>query len=629
MPNIGFMIQASRRVVGSAAQRRELRAYLRFLRSKRWSVTSREAYRLINARSANGDLPPRFSLAPPTAGDHDSCPINLPVPRNKSGEQAASSQAVSIDLAGRTVSGHTAPWKHQFDDPESAFAAHRFGWILPLLARASTADLVLHLGRLAADWVHEHKFLPGADGWDSYSVSERIVNWVFLASKFENLHSADGNLYATLSSNIDQHAEVLRHRLEFRGASTNNHLLNNGRALYFAGVFLGKEALQDLGRQILRYGLAEMFTPSGFLREGSSHYHILLCRTYLETWYYAHRSGDARFSEQLKDQVEDQLQCAAFLQQNSSLPLIGDVSPDSPPEFHRGLTVVGQTLLGSELPAMRLPDAGWHSLFGVDHSPEAVSSSPVSRRVTIFADAGYYGVDWWPVKLVIYVNPLGYVPGWSHGHADLGGFVLEWEGRALFVDCGRSTYQANALGRYGRSVRSHNAISIDRYEPCVVHAHNGFVPPMLPEYCGRPPAVQIEEERDLVRITVTYFGFERLQADLRVTRIFEISCGRIELKDLIEGRRRHRVETFFHLHPSVAVSETDQNRVQLHMGETRPNLTAKGDETVKPEVIRGRAGAEPAGWFSPRFGVCVPTTTLAYRYHRLLPLRNSYIIEAA
>jgi heparinase II/III-like protein len=627
MPGISSLINAGGRVFGSRSHRRELRAYLRFVAARRrWQIAAREVFRTITARQA-GELPPGLSLPGPTQNVEPTTPFDFPLGSAPDLEPGHNEQ-LEIDLAGTTLADLSSLWSHTFKDPEKMFAAHRFGWCLKPLAGGLSAPSLLTLGHLAVEWIRVHPFGPESAGWDSYSISERIVNWIYLAARLNELHTPESAaIHRALAQSIDIHAGVLMERLELRGTSTNNHLLNNARALYLAGVFLGRGSLQELGREILRYGLREMFTPSGFLREGSSHYHILVCRSYLEVFWYALKRGDLSFVDQLRDGVAAQVKCAAFLLGHSSLPLIGDVSPDFPPDFHKGVPAVGNAMLGGKDPIRTPDDSGWHSLFGIRPDKSSPSHPRKTRDVQIFDDAGYYSVDWGPVKMTLYVNPLGYVPAWSHGHADLGGFVLEWDGHPLLVDCGRSTYEANAFGRYGRSVRSHNAIAIDRHEPCVVHAHNGFVPPMSVDYCGRPPVVSVVDRGDMIRLSVHYFGFERLQDGLTISRVFEVTRDRVKINDQIDGNGQHLVETFFHFHPAIELAARDDNCLQLTVGDTRLALSSAGNHSPGLDIFRGREGAEPAGWFSPRYGVLLPSVTLRYSQRTALPARNSYTIE--
>jgi len=629
MRNPRSLINAGWRVASSPVQRREFCTYLRYVTARnRWLAASKAAAEVISGGVGAGPLLANISSASGAPVESSGTCRDFPVQVARTPEQIELSSPLVIRLASVELDRLTPPWEQTFEDPEDTFAAHRFGWMLPLLASRFSSELVSSLSELAIRWANAHPFATGAEGWDSYSISERIVNWIYLLSLLDKCSIPNSSaIQKFLCRSLEAQASLLSERLELRGAATNNHLLNNGRALYFAGAFTGKEQFQSQGREILRYGLRQMFTSSGFLREGSSHYHILLCRTYLEVFRYAHEIGDLGFADELKPSVRDQVNCAAFLLSHSTLPLIGDVSPDFRPDFHSGVVAVGAMMMKETISNDAPAGAGWHSLFGVKSVYGPIVSLRKPKSVVTFPDAGYYCVEWPPIKLTIYLNTLGYVPAWSHGHADLGGFIFEWNGQPVLVDCGRSTYQANKFGRYGRSVRSHNAISIDRHEPCIVHAHNGFIPPMLSDYHGPAPVAELEQHDDLIRLRIRYFGFRRLQPQMIVSRSFEVSRERFQIVDDIDGIGRHTVDTFFHLHPTVQITAQDNDGATLQAGETKLSLSGAGGTPWRLETFEGQNDDEPIGWFSPRYGVLRPTVTLRWLQNSALPVRNKYTVS--
>jgi hypothetical protein len=509
-------------------------------------------------------------------------------------------------------------------DPEHALAEHRFGWVPRLLAAGPSDAQLREAVDQAASWVRNHPPGEGTPGWDAYSVAERIAQWVLLASAVKRWGAA-ATPGAWLARSLAEHAGFLRAHLELRGAATNNHLINDGRALYLAGAFLGERAYESIGRELLGYGLRTMLTPSGFLREGSAHYHLLVSRTYLEVLALADACGDRSFQEEILERVVDMASRAAFLLGNGTLPLIGDVSPDAPPQFFEGVPLVGAIMAGARSPAPPPHAAGWHRLF-VSPAAESDTAGKISGAES-FPDAGYHRLRATQPALTLYANPLGYVPAWSHGHADLGGFVLDWGGRPLLVDCGRATYGPTSLGRYGRSVRSHNAISLDGFEPIVVHAHNGFVTPMLPEYLGTPPRVAISEGDGRAELTLVHDGYARLQPGLVVIRSFAVTGHSVRIIDRVEGAGEHEIETFFHLHPSVSPTVVDQATVELRTEKIRLILRGSDVSASALDVARGRRGERLAGWFSPMYGAAVPTATIRFTRRTMLPAQHEYLIE--
>lgn len=522
----------------------------------------------------------------------------------------------------------TLPWEGCYDDPEKLFQAHRFGWALLLLASGVSNTGLLRLLEIADTWRSSHPCGEGKSGWDSYSVAERLVNWLFLISAAKRRSLPEGELFGQLEASVGEHTEFLLDHLEIRGASTNNHLVNDARALYLAGVCLSDIRLQEAGREILNFGARNIFTSSGFLREGSSHYHLLLTRAFLEVLWAGRTVGDEELWKHLREPAAAMARAAGFLQRRDELSLVGDVSPDFTPEFHKGVAAVGARLLGQgSLPLPR--ERGWHSLITEDVVAPLTTGSPEDLlRKESYPDAGFHRFmcgDW---TLFLYLNPLGYVPTWSHGHVDILGFVLHCRDMSFIVDSGRSTYLDNPLGRYGRSGRSHSAVSVDGLEACLVHGHNGYVPAMLPDYYEWAPDFSVEEVAEGFRVHVLCRGFERIRSGLTVSRVFELTESQFSVTDKISGTGRHLVETFFQFHPNVKIERVGENVVRCDLPDgSALALRVEGEGGSSVELVRGAGAPDPAGWFCPRYGESLPAGTAMWRGRRNLPLRRRYVIQ--
>ncbi len=499
------LLQIFRSIFGSPFHRRELRCYLRFvLKGNNLGDAILEFRNGLISGGAAGVPPagfPRDSLERTCSGSRAAAPTfrSLEVPPSPA---ACPEDAL---LPG------TPPWEGRYDDPEELFRVHRFGWALTLLASGVSDAGLVRLLEMADTWRSSHPCEEGKPGWDSYSVAERLVHWLFLISAAKRRGLPEGELFGRLEASLRENAKFLLGHLEFRGGSTNNHLVNDARALYLAGVCLSDIRLRETGRKILEFGARNIFTSSGFLREGSTHYHLLLTRAFLEVMWAGQAAGDDELWKRLRDPAAAMVRAAAFLQRRDDLALVGDVSPDFPPEFHRGVAAVGARLLGQGSPPLPR-ERGWHSLLteAAGAPLTAGATQNVSRKES-YPDAGFHRFvceDW---ALFLYLNPLGYVPSWSHGHADILGFVLHFRDMPLIVDSGRSTYLDNPLGRYGRSGRSHSAVLVDGLEACLAHGHNGYVPAMLPDFYERAPGLSVVEVAEGFRVLVICRGFERIR----------------------------------------------------------------------------------------------------------------------
>jgi hypothetical protein len=171
-----------------------------------------------------------------------------------------------------------------FDDIETLLALHRFAWVPLVEGSGVTTSWVQAL------WdVWRKAFGEPDDGWawHPYTAAERAINILDLAEA-KGLPEPVGETMALLAA----HAGVIFKNLEYFGDhDTSNHLANNGRGLYRLGLALDIDWAADAGAKILDQEAKRILMPSGVLREGSSHYHLLIARNYADAWLAARRHG--------------------------------------------------------------------------------------------------------------------------------------------------------------------------------------------------------------------------------------------------------------------------------------------------------------------------------------------------
>lgn len=525
---------------------------------------------------------------------------------------------LSVVLAGKkhTIAASNG-WKlPDGADAEEDFALHRFGWLLA--AHAEGAVSPDQIDSWILDWIRAN---PSGNkiGWDSYSISERISNWVVMLSRLSG--GAHKSSEPVRQSLLEQMA-VLAENLEIRGTATNNHIINNGRALYLGGLFLGHAGFAGCGRELLAYGLERMFTRSGFLREGSSHYHILLARSYLEVCFYAEQKNDGFFSL-IRERVERIWRCACFFLNEFPIPLFGDVSPDFPTDFHRGVPLVGAQLFNRQASCPEPDKPGWHSLL-IDvpgNSHDKYEKHPLQ----IFDDAGYCRFANGRFSVYMHAPPLGYVPAWSHGHADTGGLIVYYEGQPLLIDTGRESYRNDTMSRYGRSVCSHNSVEIDGREPCLVHGLNAFPEIMPLSYISMPPVIHARESGDTCEIIVETYGFSRWRKGLVFRRKIFVCQEFVEIEDEFSGSGSIQARTFFHFAPALRLSvEGKDNRVGIISSAGWEMNFQQGGRGQKMEYFFGGSDDVPLGWASLEYGRTEPVHTLVYSLRMPLPAINKY-----
>jgi hypothetical protein len=350
-------------------------------------------------------------------------------------------------------------------DPEVALSRDRLGWMLQMALDDRTGAWQAVEAWLAARWE------SGLACRDAYSVSERLSNLILMW----NLQAPPEPVAGRMLRLMAQDADHLLAHIEYHGESkTNNHVLNNARALILFGGFTGSARFYESGCSLFASEFPKHVLADGLLREGSSHYQWVVSRWVLEIGCTFHARDHARFL-QLQPMLEKMLDVCDAMKLGppgaNFLPLIGDISPDFPPSLYAGLTGFGFALTGSgdeDLSAAPACGGLWSSLFvrrSIRNAETLWMSSDRSwARVTTGA---------WSMLAHADMHPHDNRP--THGHHDLFSFELAFDGMPLVVDPGRRNYlAARDSEEAGVLEEWHNTLLVDQCRTGLVP--RGYMP---------------------------------------------------------------------------------------------------------------------------------------------------------
>jgi len=435
---------------------------------------------------------------------------------------------------------------HYFDDLNAFGAAERNDWHKALIARWLTGN-------------------PPAEGngWESYPLSLRIVNW-FKWALAGNILSEDAlHSLAIQTRFLASHIE--RHLL-------GNHLFANAKALVFAGcLFEGEEAGKwlRLGMNIIAYELPEQILDDGGHFERSTMYHALA--------------------------FEDMLDLINLTKAYSAVfaPWLDTITSWS-------LTVTG---MGKWLAAMCHPDEEISffndSAIGIAPSPAElfsyaarlnleVARSP-EKELIWMKQSGYVSVKDNGAVLIVDVAPVGpdYLP--AHAHADTLSFEFSLAGDRLFVNTGTSLYGIGREREWQRSTAAHNTVEIDTEDSSEVWA--GFRVARR----AYPFDIKVAETDDAITITASHNGYLRLPVKSIHRRKWLFSSHSLIVKDEIVGDEFRGAVARFYLHPLVQV-------VSNNIKDGRVVLQLPCGQKVDLEIEGGRLDLNVTTWH-PSFGV--------------------------
>ncbi|MBT3305387.1 MAG: hypothetical protein HN377_02790 [Alphaproteobacteria bacterium] len=409
-------------------------------------------------------------------------------------------------------------FQRSYEDTETLLALHRFAWI-PLCGTKEAPNWAQALWNV---WRRDFGEPDDGWAWHPYTAAERAINMLDLAEAYGLPEPVDDTLEV-----LARHAEAIFRRLEYFGDhDTSNHLSNNGRGLYRLGLALNMDWATEAGASILEHESKRILWNSGVLREGSSHYHLLVARNYCDAWLAARRHG--RTEEPVfKDIATRTLAIVPWLILPGGIPLVGDISPDCPPEHLLGLTGTG---------------TGWIAGLTEDDRRAVLALIDGVRPVDAetLATDGWHRLSSGPWTGLWHCAPKGWAEAPGHGHQDTGGFELHFNDIPLLVDPGRGAYgEDNEAARF-RSADTHNTITVSGHDP---------YPTNKPYYddafrtaiAGAPPEVTCGGDE----VRLSHYGFQRLAGVGTLLRQWRFTEKSMVLHDNLQGRGGQRVTRRF------------------------------------------------------------------------------------
>jgi len=341
--------------------------------------------------------------------------------------------ALTIRLPGARVPYEPAPdWAASGLSRHAGLELHAFRYLEDIASRAEPGrrSEAWALGRrLVLGWL-EACARPVGWGWDPYSVSLRVVNWLKFAAAFEPELGAEPAVAARIARSLRAQGRHLARNVEWHLRC--NHLLENGRALLFLGSAFGDDRArrwERAGRRIVDGGVREQFFRDGCHVERSPMYHMLVLELLADCIELVRSRGEEPPAAWLEALSRACSFARAVLHPDGGIPLLNDsaLGVSRAPEE---LLARAAGILGGETRAGEPSDSGFR----------------VVRTGELFlvADCGAPSPPY---------NP-------AHSHAGALSFELSVGGRRAIVDTGVAEYAPGELRSYCRSTRAHDTLCV-------------------------------------------------------------------------------------------------------------------------------------------------------------------------
>lgn len=400
---------------------------------------------------------------------------------------------------------------HYFDDLSASDAYDRVDFHTSLVNR----------------WINENPACIG-NGWEPYTLSLRIVNFIKWASKFKY---RDSRFLASLR----QQSEALMQQCEYHILA--NHLFANGKALTFSGVYFGSLGTSYLqrGLEILDAEFNEQFLKDGAHYELSPMYHSVMLWDVLELIELALISRH----EQLLDRVESWKSIAkkglcwleSMLHQDNEISFFNDA-------------VIGI----APSPA---------KLFEYAKQLQISVERTKSESYTLHEDSGFSIINGSTYKVIINHAEIGpsYQPG--HAHADSLSFELSFRGKRVFVNSGISMYGISKEREAERGTSTHNTVTIENINSSDVWS--GFRVARR----ARSYYELAENTSDRVMLNLSHDGYTSIETSYIHSRKVCCDDSTLRIIDFIPVKKEEGVFGHYHLHPDIVVTEINDYTLSL------------------------------------------------------------------
>ncbi len=472
-------------------------------------------------------------------------------------------------------------------------------------------------------WWRANPFLSGIHWTNGIELGVRLTSWVWIRRLLDDWPGVAG----LFEENPEALAQIRWHQehlaaFRSRGSSANNHVIAEAAGRLAAACtfpwYRESEAWRRSASRELEQELRPNTYPSGVNRELATDYHRFVVELGLVALVEARAAGHPLGEATRVLLVRSLDAAAAILDVRGHPPRQGDgdegraVVLDEPgADPWAVLLACGASTVGGAAWWPPVRPGVLSTLLGAVGRSDAPTgrTSPEPRA---FPDAGLYilrtprgqGPEIW---CRCDGGPHGFLSIAAHGHADALAIEVRHAGVELLVDPGTYCYHGEPEWRsYFRSTRAHNTLEVDAQDQAVEGG------PFMWATHADGVVDRAELNGGVQTWSGHHTGYARLDPTLRHDRqvLLHAEDRLLTVVDTVTGTGAHTATLFWHLDPEVTVTLSgcaadlrwhdptglQQARLELPHGMT---WSAHRGETDPP-----------LGWYSPRFGVRVPSTTL-------------------
>ncbi|NOG43624.1 MAG: alginate lyase family protein [Calditrichaeota bacterium] len=464
--------------------------------------------------------------------------------------------------------------KINWNDPNQEklwlYNLHYFDYLIPLCQNPNQENFET-IKKIIGDWIDKNPIGRG-NGWEPYSLSLRIVNWIFVYSAYNNSFKKEEPFESKFLKSLYQQANYLTYFVEYHIQA--NHLFTNFKALVFAGLFFNNLKWLNMFVPKIINEIKEQILPDGGHYERSPMYQNIIITDFIDLVNIIY-SLDKTLPDNvksLKELLEEKLKKMMvwqnrILQPDGEVPLLGDsafqiaLKSQSLQQYY-DLVVKKKWGSGKQNQVSSLTNSGYHVFRSDD-------------QYLVF-DTGELGVS--------------YQPG--HAHCDILSFEYSYKTERFFVDTGVGNYLENEVRLKARSIYAHNTAVVNEMDQAQ----------LWKAFRMAKRVSDISSNKDENWVEGSYENkIDRGRKYHHSRKIELIDHKFFALQDTISSARLTSLEFLFHLAPGSKI-DIENNQAKITIGNK--TIVLIWESKLNPQL---------KDWFyTPEFGKIIPTKMLSF-----------------
>lgn len=379
------------------------------------------------------------------------------------------------------------------------------------------------------DLIHDFikKITTSRDGLEPYPISLRTIFWLRFLTQHK-INDADINriLFVQLKV-LSQHREY--HIM-------GNHLLENGFALLFGGIYFDHLPFYKKANQILRTQLTEQILNDGGHFERSPMYHQIILYRLLDCINLLDNNANLK-------QLESTSDLSFFLKKNATKMLSW---------------LVLMTWANGEIPLLK--DSAKNIAPTTNDLIDYANRLDITASKSSLQNSHYRRLETNYFTAIVDIGDIGpnYING--HAHSDHLSFCMQINQEDFIIDAGISTYEKNQRRQTERSTQVHNTVQISNENQSKVWG--GF------RVAQRAKVTILQDNKDLIRAEHNGYQNHKIIHE----RTFQSTDNQLIIKDKLKGNRKTIGIARFHF-PIAIVPTLHGHQLQTSLG----NLTYTGN----------------------------------------------------